>query len=196
MNPRAVRPLTGLPRPAARRAKIFGPGRGRPIDRNARARLMHQALAKRRRRIIARADLDVLRALLFDFLNRADGRCFPSYATIAKVVGCAVSTVAEAVKRLEQAHLLTWENRIARVRERCAGLLGPLSGWRDRVIRISNAYRFPSESDFRSGTTTPDLFPSLVTVSKAETASAFDKEAQISCLRDGTCGQTREPHPW
>ena len=98
---RAGKAACGLPRPAARRAKIFGPGRGRPIDRNARARLMHQALAKRRRRIITRADLDVLRALLFDFLNRADGRCFPSLQTIAKAVGCAVSTVAEAIKRLE-----------------------------------------------------------------------------------------------
>jgi hypothetical protein len=168
------RPPVRLPRAANRRAKIFGQGRGRPIDRNARARIMHRACVLRGRRTITRADLDVLRALLFDFLNGEDGRCFPSYQRIAKLAHCVCSTVAEAIKRLEAAGLLTWENRIARIRERCAGLLGPLSGWRERVIRISNAYRFPSESDFRRGTNKQDRFPLFASVAEAETELAFE----------------------
>lgn len=116
----------------------------------------------RRERILTRADLDVLRSLLFDFLNAKDGRCFPSYQRLASAIGCAASTVGEAIKRLEAAGLMTWANRLARIRERCAGLLGPLSAWRWRVIRTSNAYVFndpASKTDFRSGTPTPDPKP-------------------------------------
>jgi hypothetical protein len=62
--------------------------------------------------------------------------------------------VAEAIKALEFAGVLTWQNRIVRVRERCQDLFGP-DGWRWRVIRTSNAYvlRDPaSKSDQRTGT--------------------------------------------
>jgi Helix-turn-helix domain len=157
--PKPETPVLGRPCATPRRDKVFGPGRGRPLDRNTQARIMHRGHAMRRQRILTRADVDVLRSLLFDFFNRADGRCFPSYQTIAKAAACAASTVGEAIKRLEAAGLLTWENRLARIRERCAGLLGPLSAWRTRVIRTSNAYRFAgpaSETDFRGGTRNPD----------------------------------------
>jgi hypothetical protein len=42
---------------------------------------------------------------------------------------------------LEWAGVLTWQNRITRIRERCHDLFGH-EGWRWRVIRISNAYVF------------------------------------------------------
>jgi hypothetical protein len=72
------------------------------------------------------------------------------------------STVAEAIKALEFAGVLTWQNRITRIRERCRDLWGR-EGWRWRVIRTSNCYRFvdpktaelagvPSKSDQRTGT--------------------------------------------
>ena len=55
-------------------------------------------------------------------------------------------TVAEAIKALEGADVLTWVNRIKRVRE--AG--------RIRVLRTSNGYAFhdpkSSKSDFQPGT--------------------------------------------
>jgi hypothetical protein len=88
-----------------------------------------------------------------------DGRTFPSYATIAEKADCAASTVAEAIKAQEAAGLMTWDNRIKRVRERCPDLFGP-NGWRWRVYRTSNTYRFndqASEFENRRGTTTPDL---------------------------------------
>ena len=57
---------------------------------------------------------------------------------------------------------LSWQNRIARIRERCRDLWGR-EGWRWRVIRTSNAYVFrdpqaavsagiPSKSENRAGT--------------------------------------------
>jgi hypothetical protein len=71
--------------------------------------------------------------------------------------------MAEAIKALEWAGVLTWQNRITRIRERCRDLWGR-EGWRWRVIRTSNAYAFrdpqavirpvPSKSDQR--TATPD----------------------------------------
>ena len=42
---------------------------------------------------------------------------------------------------LEWAGILSWQHRIARVRERCRDLWGR-EGWRWRVVRTSNAYVF------------------------------------------------------
>ena len=92
----------------------------------------------------------VLGALLWSFHNSRDGRCFPSYERIASKAGCARSTVAEALKALEWAGVLTWQHRITRVRERCTDLFGR-DGWRWWVIRTSNAYVFrdPKGADCR-----------------------------------------------
>jgi hypothetical protein len=92
-------------------------------------------------RPITRAFLDVLQALLWQFHNAHTGSCFPSYTAIATKAGCARSTVAEALKALEWAGVLTWQHRITRIRERCTDLFGRIS-WRWRVIRTSNAYVF------------------------------------------------------
>ena len=95
-----------------RREKVFGDGRPRPLDRNAKARIMTLARALMRRtekgkaygQITAKA-LAVLEALLWGFHNARSGLCFPSYETIADRAGCARSTVAEAIKALEDAGL-------------------------------------------------------------------------------------------
>jgi len=153
-----------------RRGKVFGPGRIVPLDRNAKARIMAYAKAWDRRHrqpgqrggALGRAALDVLGALLWAFHNARSGCCFPSYERIAERAGCARSTVAEALRALEWAGVLTWQNRIVRIRERCRDLFGR-EGWRWRVIRTSNAYVFrdpqavnsrpvPSKSDQRTGT--------------------------------------------
>ena len=132
-----------------RREKVFGPGRAVPLDRNAKVRIAAYARAwsARNRRPgqhkgpITRAFLEVLNALLWGFHNSRDGRCFPSYETIADRAGCARSTVAEALKVLELARVMTWQNRITRVRERCRDLFGR-ECWQWRVHRRSNAYAF------------------------------------------------------
>jgi AraC-like DNA-binding protein len=131
-----------------RREKVFGDGDAAPLDRNAKVRIMHLARAIMRKtepgrhygEITAKA-LDVLNALLWGFHNARSGLCFPSYEAIAEKAGCARSTVAEAVKALEASGLLSWVNRIVRVRVAETDLFGNSVG-RWKVIRTSNSYRF------------------------------------------------------
>jgi hypothetical protein len=145
---------------------MFGLGRPRALDRNAKVRIMHWARCLSRRTekgraygVVTAKALAVLEALLWGFHNAKSGVCFPSYETIAKAAGCARSTVAEAIRALEDAGIISWVNRVKRVRERCADLLGD-SGWRWRVLRTSNAYNFrdpgsPDRSKSEKPTETP-----------------------------------------
>ena len=178
-----------------RREKLFGEGRPRPLDREAKVRVMYLARALLRRTdkgkaygAISAKAYAVLEALLWGFHNARSGLCFPSYETIADRAGCARSTVAEALKALEAAGVLTWVNRIARVRERCPDLFGNM-GSRIRVIRTSNGYvfndpkgaasrEFSSKSDFQSGTSTQDIsssshLPSTVDFLATELGAAW-----------------------
>ena len=113
------------------REKMFGLGRPRALDRNAKARIMHLARGLSRRtdkgkaygQITAKA-LAVLEALLWGFHNAKSGLCFPSYEKIAEAAGCARSTVAEAIKALEDAGILSWVNRLKHVAEASRNLFG------------------------------------------------------------------------
>jgi hypothetical protein len=132
-----------------RREKVFGEGRCQPLDRNAKARIMVYARAwsARHRRPgqhrgpLTRATLEVLEALLWGFHNSRDGRCFPSYETIAARAQCCRDTVYEAIRALEGAEILTWVNRLIRVQFRELDLFGKIA-LRSRLIRTSNAYTF------------------------------------------------------
>jgi Helix-turn-helix domain len=164
----------GIPR----REKLFGEGKLTPLDRNAKIRVMTLARALMRRSgegkhygVLTAKFVAVLGALLWGFHNAATGRCFPSYERIAEKADCARSTVYEAIQALEQAGILTWCNRIARIREMGPDLFGRARN-RWRVIRTSNAYRFvdpgerarppqPSKSDLPTGTEGQELFPSV-----------------------------------
>jgi hypothetical protein len=131
------------------REKVFGPGGGQPLDRNAKARIMVYARAwsarhrrpRQHRGPLTRATLEVLEALLWGFHNSRDGRCFPSYETIALRAQCCRDTVYEAIRALEAAEILTWVNRLIRVQFRELDLFGRLA-LRSRLIRTSNAYVF------------------------------------------------------
>jgi AraC-like DNA-binding protein len=148
----APRVVSDRRRAAKRREKMFGLGRPRALDRNAKVRIMHLARCLSRRIEKGRAygqitakTLAVLEALLWAFHNAKSGLCFPSYEKIAEAAHCARSTVAEAIRALEDAGVLSWVQRIKRVRERCADLLGD-NGWRWRVLRTSNSYAFNDPS--------------------------------------------------
>lgn len=145
------------------REKVFGFGRPVPLDRNAKVRVMVYARALMRRteagkhygKLTAKA-VAVLEALLWGFHNAATGRCFPSYERIAERAACSRAMVYEAIRMLERAGILSWVNRLVRMRERVEGLFGPKSAWRWRVVRTSNAYAFAdpaSKSRFQPGTT-------------------------------------------
>lgn len=131
------------------REKVFGEARGIPLDRNAKARIMVFAQGYnaryrskgQHRGPITRAFMEVLEALLWGFHNCKDGRCMPSYESIAARARCNRDTVYEAIKTLERANILTWVNRIVRVRERMPDLFGQWAT-RWRIIRTSNAYSF------------------------------------------------------
>ena len=162
-----------------RREKIFGPAPGVPLDRNAKVRIMIyvQGYNARHRQPgqhrgpITRAFMEVLEALLWGFHNGKDGRCFPSYETIAARARCSRDTVYEAIKALEFANVLTWVNRITRISVRSRDLFGQ---WATRwqIIRTSNAYlfrdplpchegrpslRFARKSENPSGTINPEF---------------------------------------
>ena len=106
----------------------------------------------------------MLEALLWAFHNVGSGLCFPSYEKIAEAACCARSTVAAALNALEDAGILSWVNRIKRVREPCPGLPG-VGASRIRVLRTSNAHNFrdpdapnPSKSEKPTGTADQDFF--------------------------------------
>jgi helix-turn-helix protein len=163
----------------SRREKLFSPGHAVPLDRNAKARIMAYARAwgarhrqpGQHRGPITRAFLEVLEALLWGFHNSRTGCCFPSYEAVAAKAECARSTVAEALKVLELAGVLTWAHRIARIQVREHDLFGRwASRW--RVIRTSNAYVFrdpqqplagvpASKSENRSGTQNQEILVPL-----------------------------------
>jgi hypothetical protein len=133
-----------------RREKIFGPAPSHHLDGNAKARVWAAAsaynTANRRpgqhQGPLTWATLRVLRALLWRF-HGADGggRCFPSYERIAAVARCARSSVAIAIRELEDAGILSWVNRIARIRRQERDLFGRLVSVLE-VVRTSNGYRF------------------------------------------------------
>ena len=172
------RPPAGRQRPSGKREKMFGLGRPRALDRNAKARVMHLARCLTHRTEKGRAygsitakALAVLEALLWAFHNAKSGLCFPSYEKIAEVAHCARSTVYEAIAALEAAGIMSWVNRLKRVREWMPGLPG-VGATRVRVLRTSNAYAFndpnSSKSDFPSGTGN-QAFPSLLSTGAAAT---------------------------
>ena len=186
---------------------MFGLGRPRALDRNAKVRIIHLARCLSRRtekgraygQITAKA-LAVLDALLWGFHNAKSGLCFPSYEKIAEAACCARSTVAEAIKALEDAGLLTWVNRIVRIRERCEDLFGH-QGSRVRVIRTSNGYQFndpkgaadrgfSSKSDFQSGTPIQESF--LLKLAPASRVLNPDNPLEGALIHFGrACGTVR-----
>jgi hypothetical protein len=205
---------------ATRREKVFGPGRTVQLDRNAKCRIAAYARAwsacnrqgRQHKGPITRAFLEVLTALLWGFHNARTGICFPSYEAIAARAGCARSTVAEAVKVLEWAGVLTWQHRIIRVRERCTDLFGRIS-WRWRVIRTSNAYvfrdpkaadcrRFSSKSENPPGTQDQDILdavpaPAHSPDSPLETALAARPLQQGMALNKAPAHRPeRHDHQW
>jgi hypothetical protein len=109
----------------------------------------------------------------YDRLGPVGTNCFPSgrkgfrptlceyhkdrrrrHEVIADVAGCARSTVYEAIRALERVRVLTWQNRLVRVRGACADLFGKKSGTRWRVVRSSNAYAFTDPASIKSETQT------------------------------------------
>ena len=132
-----------------RREKIFGPAPSHQLDGNAKARVWAAANAYNaaNRRLgqhwgpLTRATMSVLRVLLWRF-HGADGsgRCFPAYEKIAAAAKCHRDTVNVALKALEDAGILTWVHRIARIRSPGAR---PIRSSGERVAGDPHQQRLP-----------------------------------------------------
>jgi len=162
-----------------KREKLFGDGRPRPMDREAKIRIMHLARCLSRRTEPGKAYgqltakyVQVLEALLWGFHNAKSGLCYPSLDRIAEVAHCARSTVHEAIKSLEAAGLMTWCNRLRRVRLWSE----EMQAVQIKVLRTSNGYQFrdpqTSKSDLRTGTGIQD-FPSYLQQPRSGTKGAL-----------------------
>ncbi len=92
-----------------------------PMQKKAAVKLYHRARdfdRKTRRKghhggAVGPTALQVLHALIFDFLNYTTGRLDPSYAAIAKAANVCERAVATAIKRLKALGILNWVRRCA-----------------------------------------------------------------------------------
>ena len=182
-----------------RREKVFGDGRPQPLDREAKLRIMTRARALKQRTekgkhygLLTAKCLDVLEALLWSFHNARSGLCFPSLEKIAEKAKVARSTVSVAIKALEDAGLLSWVNRIVRVKDSALDLFGHwVNRW--RILRTSNGYQLfdplaarghnsagikahSSKSEIPAGNTIQDSIPSIA----PPPLPVFDMEPELA----------------
>ena len=130
------------------RTSLFGSGRPVPLCREAKTRVEHLARCLSRDRGTGEAYgskitpkvLDVLHELLWRFHNAKSGLCFPSYEKIAEAAGVARSTVAEALKALERAGVISWVNRLVRRRDPLDGRVRVLRTWPRPNIRVTRGH--------------------------------------------------------
>jgi len=95
--------------------------RFQPMPKKAAVRLWHRArdfdrqshTEGRHGGAVGHAALQVLHALIFDFLNFRSGRLDPSYAALARAANVCERTVATAIKRLRELGILNWVRRCA-----------------------------------------------------------------------------------
>jgi len=129
--------------------------RFQPLPKKAATRLWHRARdfdrqTRRKDRhggAVGHSALQVLHALIFDFLNYTSGRLDPSYAAIARKANVCERTVATALRRLRELGILNWVRRCVESRrdgrfvleqETNAYAVLPASQWR--------GYREPPEA--------------------------------------------------
>ena len=120
-----------------------------PLDRNAKARIMVLARALMQRTgegkhygVLTAKFVAVLGALLWGFHNAAERPMLPdpTSASPRRRTAPARRSTRRST-RWRRAGILTWVNRIARIREWGPDLFGRAQN-RWRVIRTSNAYTF------------------------------------------------------
>jgi hypothetical protein len=120
-NPTRSRPTGGSFRAAAKFIRDLA-SISTPLDRNGRAKLLHQAeqielrsKAKGKRNgLLGQTGLAVLRVLVFKFANPKHGLCIPSYTAIMEVTGFCKQTVCKAIRALEACGILRAVRRLVR----------------------------------------------------------------------------------
>ena len=131
--------------------------RFQPMPKKAAVKLWHRARdydrqTRRKDRhggAVGHAALQVLHALIFDFLNYRSGRLDPSQAAIARKANVCERTVATAIKRLRELGILNWVRRCA-------------ESWRDGKFCLeqeTNAYAVLPASQWHGYTQPPEAQP-------------------------------------
>lgn len=118
-----------MPKKAA--VKLFH--RARDFDRQTRRAGRHGGA-------VGHTALQVLHALLFDFLNYTSGRLDPSYAAIARKANVCQRTVANALHKLRALGILNWVRRCAESRR---------EDGRFMLEQETNAYSVQPETQWR-----------------------------------------------
>lgn len=183
-----------------RREKVFQNHETRvPLDREAKVRItrLAEALSRRTEKgkhygVLTGKFVAVLRAMLWLIHDGRSGQCNPALETIADKAACARSTVCEAIRALEACGILSWVNRITRLRVRERDLLGHwVTSW--RVVRTSNAYTFrdpkvavsggnSSKSEFKSGPLDPSFKKETGSGARLAGAPVIDVEETADTL--------------
>jgi Helix-turn-helix domain len=167
--------------------------RFQPMPKKAATRLWHRArdFDRRTKRkdchggAVGHSALQVLHALIFDFLNYTSGRLDPSYAAIARKANVCERTVANALKRLRDLGILNWVRRCA-------------ESWRDGRFVLeqeTNAYAVLPDSQWRGYSPPPEApapmpgtwgdhpaLPSLLAQAAAERKDGADTRRMIQIL--------------
>jgi len=169
----------------SRRPKQFGTSYGKPLSREERNAIFFGAVSVLRSSGLAtQAIYNVLRVMLYDFLNLKTGECFPSHARIAQKCDCSRDTVIEALKILADLKIVDWSHRSRRA---CInGFLRPQ--------RTSNVYRFFAwfaakvKAAYKSEIPTGTNFETL-------SLSGLDPEVAAALLSLGRTLSEKEPPP-
>ena len=164
--------------PMAKKAAVKLWHRARDLDRGTHEPGRHGGA-------VGHAALQVLHALVFDFMNFRTGRLDPSYAAIAQKAGVCVRTVATALARLRELGILNWVRRCA---ERWAD-------GRFVLEQQSNAYGLLPESQWRGYRAPPEppepewgrppIMPSALGLAALESDLAGQVQALASDPKDG-----------
>lgn len=167
--------------------------RFQPMPKKAATRLWHRArdfdrqshVEGRHGGAVGHAALQVLHALIFDFLNYASGRLDPSYAAIARKANVCERTVATAIQRLKALGILNWvrrcaeswrEGRFVLEQETNAYAVLPATQWL--------GYRLPQEPPAPARGTWGDHppLPDVMTQAMAERQAGGDMRSVIQIL--------------
>lgn len=105
----------------------------RAAERFARVSMKARARGQRRGELTD-IDVQILEALIFDFMDWKSGRLEPTYAQIARKTGRGRATIAASLTRLERAGLLERMRRFKKI-EGAEGRMEP------QVEQAPNAYR-------------------------------------------------------
>jgi hypothetical protein len=133
-------------------------GRFAPLPKKQAARLWHKARRYDRQThqlgqhggAIGRTALNVLYALLFEFLDYRTGRLDPSYDGLARKAGVCRRAVAAALMRLKEVGILNWLRRCIEERDEAG---------RFQLRQRTNAYAILPPSQWRGYAEIPEALP-------------------------------------